>query len=57
MARGDERINLIVALADMVGSKNGLLYTKTQQTPLCKTGSGAFQCVRGGFCARGLGTG
>ena len=53
MARGDERINLIVALADMVGSKTVLLCTKTRQTPLCKLGSGAFQCVRGGFCARG----
>ena len=32
-----------------------LLCTKTRQTPVCKVGSAAFQRVRGGFCARGLG--
>ena len=35
MARGDDLISLIIALADMVGSKIVLLCTKTRQTPLC----------------------
>ena len=38
MARGDDLINLIIALADMVGSKIVLLCTKTRQTPTLQTG-------------------